>query len=426
MTEPVRAWPDVLAAFLFVLLGLAAGRPAEAHFLLNINIRIVHVEHLDDGLRVIMRLPTPYVVAGLVGPERADGSRDPAPYTRNAMENGQLMHYVDLDALHADPTGLGRLVADGHRMVIGAAEVRAEVESVRLHPGVRQPPFASLDEARQAFRQPLYARDQPDPYVGDTVLDVMLRYRHEGPSGRYAFSSTLDPSLEGQDNTANLIIDHFPGGSRVFRATGLLHEAVVVDRSALAAARTFVGEGIRHILEGADHVLFVICLALGASAVPSLLWRVTGFTIGHSITLAAGFFGLVPSADWFVPAVESGIALSIVYAALIAMIMRESRSTLLVTAAIGLLHGLGFSFVLSEILHLDSPYVWPSLVAFNVGVEIGQVAIVLAVWPLFRLLSRYRPALAPGVRGAVAVTCMGIAAVWFGQRAVLLLRAVAT
>lgn len=63
---------------------------------------------------------------------------------------------------------------------------------------------------------------------------------------------------------------------------------------------------------------------------------------------------------------------------------------MVITAAIGLLHGLGFSFVLHEILRVDSPDVWQSLLAFNLGVEIGQVAIVLALWPaclLFREMS---------------------------------------
>ena len=75
-------------------------------------------------------------------------------------------------------------------------------------------------------------------------------------------------------------------------------------------------EGVRHILEGLDHVLFVVCLVLGASGLgaPGMA-RVTGFTIGHSVTLTLGFFGYYPTGAWFVPLVETGIALSIVYTA---------------------------------------------------------------------------------------------------------------
>jgi hypothetical protein len=119
---------------------------------------------------------------------------------------------------------------------------------------------------------------------------------------------------------------------------------------------------------------------------------VTGFTIGHSVTLTMGFFGLVPSGAWFVPTVEAGIAISIIYAAAIAVLPRATeanseRNLFIVTSAIGLLHGLGFSFVLHKILQIDSPNIWQSLLAFNVGVEIGQLLIIVLSWPLFRLVS---------------------------------------
>ncbi len=88
----------------------------------------------------------------------------------------------------------------------------------------------------------------------------------------------------------------------------------------------------------------------------------------------------------------------------------------MVTAVIGLLHGLGFSFVLHEVLRVDSPNLWHSLVAFNLGVEAGQVAIVLAVYPLIVLL-RHRGlrALALG-RWVIATPCIAVAAFWTGQR----------
>jgi hypothetical protein len=240
-------------------------------------------------------------------------------------------------------------------------------------------------------------------------------------------SSSLDPGLEGQEDTANLLLDHFPGETEVFRARGLLDQPIEVSRSALAAVTTFVTEGVRHILDGWDHVLFVLCLALGAVRFSTLLWRATGFTIGHSVTLAAGFFGFVPSGTWFVPAVEMGIALSIIYAAVFAVSQRgrDSRSEttmFLITTTIGLLHGLGFSFVLHEILQVDSPNIWQSLLAFNLGVEIGQVLIILAAWPLFRLVARWNDRAWAVGRWGVAVPCVAVAAVWTAQRALMVIR----
>lgn len=417
--------PTFLLTLVLILIGVGVAR---AHFLLNVNVRVIHVEHLQDGLRVYLRLPMPYLVADRLGPVGPDGLPQPAPYTTNRMEDGQLVHYLDGGALAAAPLGLGQLVADGHRLSVDGQPLVAEVEKVRAYPGAEKPGFATLAEAKRSFGGAIDPQRFPSTYVGDTVVDVVLRYPSAGPVYDYEVSSSLAPGLEGQDETANLLLDHFPGGTEVFRARGLLNQPIQVSRSAWAAAATFVAEGVRHILEGWDHVLFVLCLVLGAAKFGSLLWRATGFTIGHSITLAAGFFGFVPAGAWFVPAVEMGIALSIIYAALIAVRARggEPRSEtaiFVITVTIGLLHGLGFSFVLHEILQVESPNIWQSLLAFNLGVEVGQVLIILATWPLFRLIARWNPRAWAVGRWGVALPCVAVAAVWTAQRAVLMIKA---
>ena len=189
----------------------------------------------------------------------------------------------------------------------------------------------------------------------------------------------------------------------------------------MKAALGFVFEGVRHILEGLDHVLFVLCLTIGALGLGNLLWRVTGFTVGHTVTLILGFFGFVPAGAWFIPAVETGIALSIIYAGVVALIKFSGRGTLLVTALIGLLHGLGFSFVLHEILRVDSPNLWQLLLSFNLGVEVGQVAIVLLVWPLFWFLAKKGDKPVTIGRWVVALPCILIAGIWTGERALQLI-----
>jgi len=417
----IRWVTGVLVVLALLALTAAGAGPVWAHFLLNLNVRVIHVDHLDDGLRVYLRLPMPYLVADRLGAVGPNGLPAPAPYTTNRLENGTLVHYLDAAALRADPAGLGRLVSDGHRFAVEGRPLAATVEHVRAYPSGEQPAFASITDAKASFTAPLYPNHFPVTYVGDTVVDVVLRYRGSGPVYRYDVSSSLNPGLPGQDQTANLLLDHFPGGTEVFRARGLLDQPIEVSRSALAAAVTFVTEGVRHILEGWDHVLFVLCLVLGAARLGSLLWRATGFTIGHSVTLIAGFFGFVPSGAWFVPAVETGIALSIIFAALVAVTAwpkraRAEPTLFAVTTAIGLLHGLGFSFVLHEILRVDAPNIWQSLLAFNLGVEVGQVLIILCTWPLFWLVARWNATAWRIGRWGVAVPCIVIAALWTGQR----------
>jgi hypothetical protein len=177
----------------------------------------------------------------------------------------------------------------------------------------------------------------------------------------------------------------------------------------------FVVMGIEHILTGYDHMLFLLSLLMVGAALPQLLRIVTAFTIAHSITLSLAVFGLVdlPS-RW----VESTIALSITYVA--AENMWRGRAALgsrwLVTFGFGLVHGLGFASALTE-LHLPRANLAASLVGFNLGVEIGQVSIILLATLVLDAFRQYgwAPVFRRWVSAAAALTGL----VWFVQRALL-------
>lgn len=412
----------VLGWLLLVLTVLFAG-PASAHFNLNQNVRIYHVVHGTDGLDVLVRTPMPFLVAGLVGPPDADGLPAPAPFTLNRLEDDQVMHLVALEALRADPLGLGRIMAETLHIATEEGRLPAEVIAVRLYPLGEEPGFATRAEAEWALAGgPVWPSASGTRYVGDVVADLHLRLNATSEVGRYAIADLSDPGLPGQDATANLVLDYNGDTTRTFRATGLMHAPLQISGSATAAVSTFVSEGIRHILEGADHLLFVLCLILGATSLASLTARITGFTTGHSVTLALGFFGIAPQGAWFIPAVETAIALSIVYAAAAAILARGSDRAadlrvLAVTAGIGLLHGFGFSFMLHEILRVDAPNVWQSLFAFNVGVEIGQLAIVAFAWPLFFFIRQLSETFWRVGRLSAASACIAVAGLWTAQRA---------
>ncbi len=417
-----RKVPSNLKLVVISILFLCVVAPVSGHFLLNLNVRILHVEHLRDELRVYLRLPMPYLVADKLGPS-VDGSLPkPAPYTHNRMEEGLLVHYIDFDQVRLQPLGLGSFAMAGFKFEFDGKPLEGMIKDLRIYRVGSQPEFATLEEAKASFvNNQTYPASEDTVYVGDAVVDIILRY----PSGtrvyKYSVSSSLDPGLPDQENTANLILDYSPGKVQVFRARGLLAEPISISRSVLSAFLTFVKEGIRHILGGLDHVFFVICLVLGATQLRILFWRVTGFTIGHSFTLSAGFFGFVPSGAWFVPAVETSIALSIIYVAIVAVVPRFKHSSsekniVAVTSAIGLLHGLGFSFVLHNILQITSPDIWQSLLAFNVGVEIGQISIILITWLIFMVVRYFSDFLWQLVRWSVAATCASVAFFWASQR----------
>ena len=414
----------ILAAFL--ILSPAA---ASAHFLLNLNVRILHVEHTAEGANLYMRLPLPYLLADKVGETIApDTLPSPAPYTRNAFREGQLVHYVDFQQVTTAPLGLGEMAAQATHIASTDSELRGEVSAVRLYPVGEEPDFATLEEAQQAFAsaRPTQNPGQAPLYVGDTVIDILIRYPVNGPLDGYRISSSLNPGLPNQENTANLVLDYRAGATQVFRSSGLLNDPIEISHSSINAMATFVAEGVLHILAGLDHVLFVLCLTLGAGTLSSLLWRATGFTFGHSITLMTGFFGLVPTGNWFVPLVETGIALSIIYVAWVSIrqtrqINQPTEGTIFLgTSLLGLLHGLGFSFVLHEILRVDSPNIWQSLLAFNVGVEVGQALIILLLWPLLLAARRWPQTREILMRRSIALSCCGVALIWTLDRSLQL------
>jgi hypothetical protein len=418
----------VLLAAVGVLAGTAV--PVQAHFMLTSNIRVIHVEHRAEGLRLYIRLPMPLIVADLAGPAQPEGAATPAPYTTDRIEGGQLMHYLDVAALRRDPLGLGALVVERHALVADGRLVPGRTEAVRAYPAMEQPRFTNLDEARAALQGAPWQSRSGAVYAGETVVDVQVFYQTTAPvTSYYAFGARTMPTLEGAASLANMLLDHRDGQTRVRRAIGTLEEPFVVSRATAAGAgaaggsersieavSAFVWQGILHILTGADHVLFVLCLTIGAPGFANLLTRVTGFTLGHTVTLMAGFFGFVPAPPWFIPAIEAAIAVSIIYAGAVALSRRAGGGTFVVTATIGLLHGFGFSFVLEKLLQVDAPNLWTRLLSFNLGVEVGQVALILAVWPVLRLVERRAPRYLPYGRAAIVAPCVTVAAVWTIER----------
>jgi len=145
-----------------------------------------------------------------------------------------------------------------------------------------------------------------------------------------------------------------------------------------SVAKDYLALGVRHILEGYDHLLFVICLLLIAGTGRRIFLTITGFTIAHSITLALSALGLVHVP---VAPVEAAIALSIVFLAVeIARNDEDSltyRYPIAVSSSFGLLHGFGFAAVLGE-TGLPQTEIPAALLFFNLGVELGQILFVFA------------------------------------------------
>lgn len=184
---------------------------------------------------------------------------------------------------------------------------------------------------------------------------------------------------------------------------------------------TYVRLGVEHILGGYDHLAFLIALIVAASGLRSLVGVVTAFTAAHSVTLALAALEVVS-----VPGrlVELTIAMSIAYVGVENLLFRKPGGRWLEAFGFGLVHGLGFAGFLGESLAFE-PLKTTALVGFNLGVELGQVGVVIVAAAALRFLpgersegEQERAWLAPSwVRFGASVVVAGFGAWWFCERA---------
>lgn len=246
---------------------------------------------------------------------------------------------------------------------------------------------------------------------GEAPSDARLfRWRWDLTFTRYAM--TVAPAGTPQTQPGETV---WLEGGDISQPLSIERAPVPAVASRLATVRTYAGLGYAHIVpKGLDHILFVLGIFLLSRRVRPLLWQVSAFTIAHSITLGLSLYGVarLPSS-----VVEPLIALSIVYVALENLVTSQLTPWRLVLVfGFGLLHGMGFAGVLQE-LTLPNGEFLTALVAFNVGVEAGQLTVIggamllVGGWAANR--ERYRRMVV--VPGSVVIAAVGL--FWTIERA---------
>jgi hydrogenase/urease accessory protein HupE len=188
--------------------------------------------------------------------------------------------------------------------------------------------------------------------------------------------------------------------------------------SVLQIVGRFVAAGIDHIFLGYDHIAFLIAVILWGQRLWPLIKVVTAFTVAHSLTLTLAVLDVVrlPSS-----VVEPLIAATIVYVAAENFFVRDIGKRWRATFVLGLVHGFGFAGALRE-YGLPKSALLPALAAFNIGVEIGQVAIVALIFPLLLWSDRFGGAAGKGRSAALVYTCSAVILVfglyWLIERTV--------
>ena len=282
-------------------------------------------------------------------------------------------------------SGVAGLSFDGaHCAEVGAPQVTVTSETVRVAWALRCGAPARKDLALSL------------PFLAEASPTLQLVGQAHLPHGDVPITlSPAQPTLRLTVQSGLGVLD--------FISLGIHHIG--------AAPGEWHGAGGWHFPEGIDHILFLLALVLGGGSLKQLLATVTGFTLGHSVTLALASLGLItlPS-RW----VESAIAFSIVYVALEDVLRRGAGHRWVVASGFGLVHGFGFASAVREV-GLSGSGLVKALVGFNLGVELGQAGIVLVLAPLLVWLRRDGPA-ARGVQRALAVVVLLIALRWLVQR----------
>jgi hypothetical protein len=246
--------------------------------------------------------------------------------------------------------------------------------------------FETYESAAAGVVAPPLPADTELPWQ-QALLDVMLEYPIASDSSRFS----IHPAWAHLGITTTTVLRFLPpsadGGERVFRYEGD-PGLVRLDPRWHQAALRFVALGFEHILDGLDHLLFVFCLVIPFRRLRPLILVVTSFTVAHSITLIASAFGFAPGALWFPPLIETLIALSIVWMALENIVGPKLERRWVIAFGFGLVHGFGFSFLLRESMQFAGSHLVSSLLAFNLGVELGQVFVIALAIPVLTFLFR--------------------------------------
>ena len=246
--------------------------------------------------------------------------------------------------------------------------------------------FATYEDALAHVTGPRLP-DETQLYWQQALLDILFEYPIDSDQSDFS----IRPGLERLALRVVTVLRFLPpsGVVRAFQYNGDMG-VVRLDPRWHQAALRFVELGFFHILDGIDHLLFLLCLVIPFRRMTPLVVIVTAFTVAHSITLIASAFGLAPDTLWFPPLVETLIAASILYMALeniVGQIGLHRRWA--ITLGFGLIHGFGFSFALRETLQFAGSHMLMSLLSFNVGVELGQLLVLVMMIPLLEILFRY-------------------------------------
>lgn len=356
-------------ALLVALAGaLATAAPLGAHEIPKSVAILVYLKPEGQVLRVVARVPVE-AMRDVQWPLRGPG-------------------YLDLGNLgHLVQDGAKLWLADNLHLYEGSSELPAPRITNAIISLQSDRSFESYESAL-AHAQGPGASNTLDLAWQQAMADVVLEYPIASAASRFS----VDAQFARLGIRTTTVMHTFSADGRQSDFTwqgdpGLVH----LDPQWFQSVGLFVRLGFSHILDGIDHLLFLLCLVLPFRRIRPLLVIVTAFTIAHSLTMIASALGMAPTALWFPPLVEVLIAASIVYASFENILGARLDRRWMVAYAFGLIHGFGFSFALRESMQFAGSHLAISLASFNIGVELAQIAVLIVAVPMLSAVLKRIP-----------------------------------
>jgi hypothetical protein len=317
----------------------------------------------------------------------------------------------DIDLNLTIPTGLISQFDDDKNQQLSDPEITTHKKDIQEFLNQKVRITASGEQPATLTVKPTIAKKLPSNLIAtpDTHSSLLLQYHWLEPIEQLQMH--YDLFVPGV-NTARCLAQVFRAGqvdNLVFTPDS--QNAALIDAPILQQIGSFIRLGIEHIWTGYDHILFLVSLLMLGGELGYLLKVVTAFSLSHSVTLFLAALNIisVPS-RW----VEIAIALSIGYIASENLWNKQPKARWQLAFGFGLIHGLGFSSALQE-LDLPRTNLVTSLASFSIGIELGQFAIVLAVYFALSYLRKFAWDLT--IRRMISVGVIVMSAIWFWERA---------
>jgi hypothetical protein len=364
------------AALVAALIGVLAGGAVVADSAPQIpaDVRIhVLIKPAGDRLELLIRLPLA-AMSEVEFPTRGPG-------------------YIDLARADEALRGAAKRLADDITVYENDAALPSpQIARARVSLASDRS-FASYAQARAHLDEPRLP-DDAELYWNQQLLDVLLVY----PIGSADSQFAIDPRVERLGLSVSTALSFLPPGGAVrdfaFHGDPGL---VRLDPNRRQAALGFGLAGLRSMLEGIAHVVFLLCVVVPFRRLRPLVTLGAAFTVGHSLALLGSAFDFVPDGLWFPPLIETLIAISILYMGLANIVCAAQRLDAahelarrwVLVFGFGIVHGFGLSFALNELLQFAGAHRVIARLGFNAGVEAGVIALLLVLVPALRLTFRF-------------------------------------